>query len=339
MKIAFLYNVRHLYPDPNDPKSQLETDFDDPETIEWMAKHFKNCGYDILQIEADEKAYLTLLDHQGEINLAFNYSEGIYGKNKYAHLPAILEMLQIPFTGPDTFTQALVLNKPKAKEVLMANNIPTLPFQVFITGLEPLKSDLKYPLIVKPSAQGSSAGITNASVVKDEAALRQQLKTIIDSFKQPVMVEPFLTGREFSIGLLGNPPQTLPIIEADHSVLPKEYLPMDSLEVKWILEEKNKDLVHLICPAKIEASLAQKLNEICLKAWEALGMRDSCRMDLRCDNNGNPYVLDINSPAGLIPPEVSMTSYFPLAARVANIDYESLLKKIIDSAINRYQIK
>jgi D-alanine-D-alanine ligase len=336
MKIAFLYNVRHLYPDPNDPKSQLEADFDDPETIEWMVKHFKNCGYDVLQVEADEKAYLTLLDHQGEIDLAFNYAEGIYGQNKYAHLPAMLEMLQIPFTGPDTFTQALVLNKPKAKEVLMANGIPTLPFQVFITGLEPLKSDFKYPLIVKPSAQGSSAGITNASVVKDEASLRQQLKKIIDSFKQPVMVESFLTGREFSIGLLDNPPKALPIIEADHSVLPKDYLPMDSLEVKWILEEENKDLAHLICPAKIEASLAQKLNEICLRAWEALGIRDSCRIDLRCDNDNNPYVLDINSPAGLIPPEVSMTSYFPLAARTAGIDYPQLLKTIVGAALKRY---
>jgi len=337
MKIAFLYNVRHLYPDPNNPASQLETDFDDSETIEWMVKHFQNCGFDILQVEADEKAYLTLYEHRGEIDLAFNYSEGIYGKNKYAHLPATLEMLQIPFTGSDAFTQALVLNKPKAKEVLLANNIPTLPFQVFITGKEPLKPDFKYPLIVKPSAQGSSAGITNASVVKNEASLRQQLKVIIDSFKQPVMVEPFLTGREFSIALLGNPPKTLPIIEADHSVLPKEYLPMDSLEVKWILEEKNKDIAHLICPAKIEANLTPKLIDICLKTWEVLGVRDYCRIDLRCDNNGNPYVLDINSPAGLIPPEVSMTSYFPLAARAANIDYEQLLQKIISSALARYQ--
>jgi len=331
-----LYNVRHLYPDPNDPKSQLETDFDDPETIEAMVKHFQNCGFEILQVEADEKAYLTLFEHRGEIDLAFNYSEGIYGKNKYAHLPAMLEMLQIPFTGSDAFTQALVLNKPKAKEVLMANGIPTLPFQVFKTGQEPLKPGLIYPMIVKPSAQGSSAGITNASVVKNEAGLRKQVKAIIGLFKQPVFVEPFLTGREFSIGLLGNPPKTLPIIEADHSVLPKEYLPMDSLEVKWILEEENKDIAHLICPAKVEADLVQKLNDICLKTWEVLGVRDYCRIDLRCDNNGNPYVLDINSPTGLIPPEVSMTSYFPLAARAAGIDYEKLLQEIVSSALARY---
>lgn len=337
LTIAFLYNVRHHYPDPNDPRSQLETDFDDPQTIEAMVKYLNNCGYQVLPIEADQNAYLKLFENKKKIDLVFNYSEGIYGQDREAQLPAILEMLQIPYTGSPPLTQALGLNKVKTKEVLQIYQVPVLPHQVFQTGLEKKDKGLYFPLIVKPIAQGSSAGITNSSVVFNTQELKKQIQLVIKTFHQPAFIEPFLSGREFTVAMLGNPPQILPIIESDHTILPPQYLPLDSLEVKWLFEEKA-EVNNLVCPAKITPRLKEKISQICLKVWEALGVLDLCRIDLRCDQNLNPYVLEINSPPGLIPPEVSTTSYFPLAARAAGLNYQELLKTIIHSALKRYHL-
>ncbi|MFH1565409.1 MAG: D-alanine--D-alanine ligase [bacterium] len=336
--IAFLYNIRHTYPDANDPRTQLEADFDDPAVIKFMIQYLENCGYNLIPIEANEKAYLELYKNRKNIDLAFNFSEGIYGKDRECQLPAILEMLRLRYTGSSPLTQALVLNKAKAKEILFANNVSVLPFQVFENIKEPIKINLPFPIIVKPLSQGSGAGITNKSVVYDEASLFKQVEFVINTFKQPAMIEPFLTGREFSVAMLGNPPRILPIIEPDHSLLPEGYLPLDSLEVKWIFEEQTEKH-HLICPAKTDEKLYEKIKNICLGAWNALEIKDWCRVDLRCDADNNPYILEVNSPAGLLPPEISTTSYFPLAARAAGIGYEELLKSIINTAIKRCENK
>ncbi|MDD5043173.1 MAG: hypothetical protein PHD51_00690 [Patescibacteria group bacterium] len=339
LNVAFLYNVRHSYPDPQNPATQLEADFDDPETIKTMIVHLKKCGFKVLPIEADEYAYDELLKNRRKIDLVFNYSLGIYGRDRYAHLPAILEMLRLPYTGSGPLTQALILYKARFKQILLANKISTLPFQIFKNSRKDLREGLEFPLIVKPVAQGSSAGITNQSVVLNRRELKKQINFIISTFKEPALVEPFLTGREFSVALLGNPPRILPILESDHGSLPAGYQPLDSLEVKWVLEEDSSRANHLICPANIDKKLKDKIAEICLKAWEVLDILDWCRMDVRCDRAGNPYILDINSPAGLMPPKISATSYFPLIARTSGMSYEDVLKSIINAALERNKIK
>ena len=251
----------------------------------------------------------------------------------------MLEMLQIPYIGSTPLSQALMLDKAKTKEILIANNIPTLPFQLFKTGEEPIHVNLTFPLIVKPDSEGSGAGITNKSVVYDEKSLRLQICDIISTFNESVLVEPFLTGREFSIAMIGNPPKILPFISPNHKMLPKEYAPLDSLEVKWIFEEEGLNENYLVCPATVDDLLKNTLNKICLNVWSALNIRDWCRIDIRCDNNDNPYVLEINSPPGIIPPEVSTTSYFPLAARAAGMEYNEVLSLIISTGLSRYKIK
>lgn len=334
--IVLLYNQRHIYPDPDDPRTQLEADFDDPATTKWQIKHLKNLGYKVIPIEADEKAYFKFYRLRGKIDLVFNVAEGIYGLDREAQMPAILETLQIPYLGCRPLTEAIILDKAKTKEILMAYKIPTLKFQIFQSENENLDKNLKFPLIVKPIAQGSSAGITNDSVVDGEKKLRIQIKKILKTFKQPVLVESFLKGREFSVAMMDNPPEILPIIEPNHKILPKNYLPFDSLEVKWYFEENGGSKNYLQCPAKISSRLKEKIEKICFDVWQALSIRDWCRIDLKCDDEDNPYVLEVNSPPGIIPPEVSITSYFPLAARAANINYEELLERLIKLALKRY---
>lgn len=336
MNIAFLYNVRHVYPDPKKPKTLREADFDDPETTELQIKYLKKIGYKVYPIEANEKAYFKLYKLKDKIDLAFNVSEGLHGNDREAQIPAMLEMLQIPYTGSPPLAQAIILNKSKTKEILITNKIPTLRYQLLNSRNDKLKKIFKFPLMVKPVSEGSSAGITNKSVVHNETELYKQVDYIVNTFNEEALIEPYLEGREFSIAMLGNPPQVLPILESDHSMLPKKYMPFDSLEVKWFYELATSGK-HLKCPAKISSRLEKKINKICLELWDVLGIRDWCRIDIRCDKNENPYVLEVNSPPGCTPPEHDPASYFPLIARSIGIDYKNLLKMIIDTAKKRYK--
>ncbi len=337
MKVAFLYNVRHIYPDPNVLRSHIEADYDDPQTIESITDNLKKCGYSVIPIEANEEGVLKLYKERKNIDIAFNYSLGNRGKERNALFPAVLECFGIPYTGSGVLTQALILNKAKCKDMLKSYGIPVLPHQLFKNKDEILSEKLHYPLIVKPVAQGSSAGITNDSVVCNAKELKNKVEFVIETFNDDALVEPFLEGREFSIPMLGNPPKILPIIESDHSKLPYGFNKLDSFEVKWIFEEESDDN-NLTCPAKISSKLENEIDDICLKIWNTLGIFDLCRIDIRCDRENNPYVLEVNSPPGLIPPEISETSYFPYSARINGISYQKLLKTIIESAMKRYSL-
>lgn len=338
MNIAFLYNVRHYYPDIKDPRSLKEVDFDDPETTKLQIKYLKKLGFNIIPIEADEKAYLKLYRLKNKIDLVFNVSEGLHGEDREAQIPAMLEMLQIPYTGSPPLTQALILNKAKTKELLLKNKIPTLQFHLL--GSKDLNKNIffKYPLMVKPVSEGSSAGITNKSVVKNFKELTNQVKNIEKTFGQKSLIEAYLEGREFSVAMLGNPPKILPILESDHSMLPKKYLPFDSLEVKWFYEIETNGR-HLKCPARISLKMKNKIERMCFKLWNVLGIRDWCRIDIRCDKKENPYILEVNSPPGCTPPEHDPASYFPLIAKASGMKYEQLLFEIIKTAFKRYGIK
>lgn len=339
LRLAFIYNVRKTYPDPDDMSSQLGADCEDPEVIEAIIKHLKECDFNVLPIEANEEAYLKLYKNRNKIDLVFNFSEGIYGKDREAQMPAMLEMLRLPYIGSTPLSQALILDKAKTKEILIANNIPTLPFQLFKTGTEAFDQKLTFPLIVKPDSEGSGAGITNKSIVHTKKELKKQVDFILKSFHEPVLIEPFLTGQEFSIAMIGNPPKILPFISPNHAMLPKGYEPIDSLEVKWVFEEQSTNENYLRCPVKVDEALGNTLKKMCLDLWDALYIRDWCRIDLRCNGKNQPYVLEINAPPGMLPPEISTTSYFPLAARAAGIEYNALLKLLVSTALKRYTLR
>jgi len=333
--LAFIYNVRHKYPDANDPRTFLDADYDDPETISYITNHLKKCGFNLLPLEADENIETRLKNEKANIDLVLNYSEVIIKGDRKSQITSVCEKLSIPFTGSSNKIQVLIRNKGEAKKVMRKAGISVLDDQIFTSPSEPLKENLKFPLIVKPIGQGSSAGITNKSVVNNLKELKQQLKETVESFNDAALVEPFITGREFSIPLIGNPPEVLPIIEPDFATLPKNYVPIDSLEIKWLYEEEVSD--HLFCPAKIDKNLKRKIESTVKKVWDALNIKDLCRIDTRCDKDGNLFVLEVNSPPGLLPPEISTTSYLPLSARTKGLSYQDLLKTIVDTALTRYQ--
>ncbi len=336
-KIAFLYNLRHQDPDMENPASLLEIDFDSRETIDAIIKAFEKCGFYVLPIEADENAYKKLMENREDIDIAFNYAEGLNGEDRETHIPAMLEMLKIPYVGLTPLTQSIIFNKVKTKEILLQNNIPTAAFHIFKSEKDEIPSDLAYPVMVKPEAQGQSAGIFNNSVVDNEKDLKERISFIHETYNQAAFIEPFLSGREFSVSMIGNPPEILPIVELKHENLPAGYPKFASLEVKFFMES---DTDYLKCPAEIDEDLKKKIEKICLNTWNTLNLRDWGRIDIRCDENGNPFVLEINSPASIEPPEtVKGYCSFILAAEKAGLDFESLLKKIINSSYKRYEFK
>jgi len=338
MNIVLVFNIRHVKPSIEDSQAIEEAEFDEPSTIKGISKALKKLGHRVFLVEANEKAYLKFKKLKPEIDLVFNVAEGIYGEDREAQIPAMLEMLQIPYVGSKPITQSICLNKAVTKEILLYHNISTANFQLFKSSKEKLKKDLKFPLIVKPNHEGSSKGIFQNSFVKNENELRTKVKEVIKKLKQAALAEEFLIGREFTVGLLGNnPAEVLPPIELNFSFLPKNYIPMDSYEVKWLIDNPESDIETVVCPAKIEKKLWKKIKEICLKTKEVLEILDWCRIDLRLDKKGAPNILEINQIPGIIP-DPKENSRFPLAARTAGYTYEQMLDKIIKSACKRYNL-
>lgn len=330
-KIVLLCNVRKIT-DFNHSDFEKEADYDDIETIEWIKKAIEANWYEVVVVDVNTSDPIKdLLKIESNIFLVFNFTE-------WDFIPNFLDRLGIPYTWSGTIVQNIIYDKKATKEVLLSKWIPTPDWQVTDSIKFELKESLDFPLIIKPNSKWSSIGITNESVVYDMDSLYKQVDHLLKKFGWYVLIETFLPWKEFSVWMIWNPPIVLPILESNHDDLPSKYQKIDSLEVKWLWEEKKWEDSHLVCPANIDKDLEQKINTLCLYVRDLIWIYDYCRIDLRCDHQWNPYILEINSPAWLIPPTVSITSYLPLMARKYWLDYNDLIKMIIDATISRYNL-
>lgn len=338
MNIALTFNIRYVKPSLKHKQAISEAEFDEPSTIRGIVRTLKKLGHQVFLVEANETAYGKLKQLKAKIDLVFNIAEGINGQDREAQIPAMLEMLQMPYVGSRPLTQAICLNKAKTKEILSYHHIPTPHFQLFRTVNETLNKELKFPLIVKPNQEGSSKGVFQNSLTKNAKETYQQITRVIRNFHQPALVEKFLPGREFTVSLIGNQAvEILPPVELNFATLPQNFYPLDSYEVKWLIDNPESNIQTVICPAKIKKKLWQKIKEICLKTKEVLEILDWCRIDLRLDQKGIPSVLEVNQIPGIIP-EPKENSRFPLAAYTAGLSFEEMLNKIIKIACQRYKI-
>jgi D-alanine-D-alanine ligase len=338
MRLAFTYNVRHLDLDPNNPASLAEAEFDTPETIDTITEALESLGHTVYKVEADENVYENLKRLRGTIDLVFNFAEGLHGNDREAQIPAMLEMLQIPYTGPRPLAYALGLHKAKAKEVMHYYGIPTARWNTATSMRELREKNVDFfPAIVKPVGEGSSKGIYAKNLVTSTIALEAVAEELLRTYPE-VMVEEFLPGREFTVGVLGTPPQILPIIEVIFDDLPEGMPKFDHYEAKWVYDTRELNINPMVCPANIDADLAEKIKAVALQAFDVLEMADWARLDIRLDKNGIPNVIEINCPPGMLP-DPRDNSRFPRAARVAGIDFAGILEKILRSACTRYDIR
>jgi len=288
-------------------------------------------------VEANNEAFTKLNELKPDI--VFNFAEGLTGVNRESHIPAMLEMLELPYSGSDPLTLGICLDKSRAKEILTYYNIPNAKFLVAnqIEDITNLKFD--FPLIVKPISEGSSKGIFSSSFVKNSKELEEEVKRIIFSYNQPALIEEYLPGREFTVAVLGNgsEAEVLPIVEISYEDFPQDVLPLYSYEAKWILDSKENKFDVFECPAKLDNQLEEKIKETVLRTYKVLRCRDWSRIDVRLDKNGVPNIIEINPLPGIMP-DPNENSSFPKAARAAGMNYNQLIQSALYSAAKRYNL-
>lgn len=312
-------------------------ELDSAETIAAMTAALEAGGHQVMPLDVDDEVCCKLRAAQADI--VFNVVEGLRGESREAHLPALCEMLGIPYTGSGVLTLATCLDKARTKEVLAFHGIGTAPFQVMRTPDAALDPRLRFPLIVKLLHEGSSMGLSPSSIVDDAPALRRQVEAVWAQYREPLLLEEFIDGREFTVGVLGNdPPTVLPIAEYvfrdPHGIV--LFVPDDPV-VQAMSAARAEALptfapMHVtVCPAEIDAGLAAQIRQTALAVYRALGVRDWGRMEMRLGRDGRLYVLDVNPIAGIDP------SYsLPRQARAAGIGYADLVNTILRHALVRY---
>ncbi|MBI5464938.1 MAG: ATP-grasp domain-containing protein [Ignavibacteriales bacterium] len=289
----------------------------------------------VTMVEADEDACQTLLHIQPDI--VFNIAEGLRGPSREAQMPAMFEMLDIPYTGSDPLTLGICLDKSRAKEILSHHCVPTAPFAIVRSELDIKTIAFGFPAIVKPLHEGSSKGVLDSSVVRSNDELIVEVRRVLEVYHQPALIEKFLPGREFTVALLGNGAgvRVLPIIEVRFDLLPRGANPIYSYEAKWVWDTLEHPMGEMYtCPAKIDEKLRSQIEKTCRKAFSVLNCRDWCRIDLRLDEEGVPNIIELNPLPGILP-NPNDHSAFPMAARAAGLDYTAMLNEVLNAAIER----
>jgi D-alanine-D-alanine ligase len=343
-KIAVLANIKDdSLPKPEGVPPDAFADFDHIETIDAIRAALETDGHQTIFIQADENLPFALRDEKPDI--CFNIAEGLGGDAREAQVPALLELMRIPYTGSRVLTNGISLDKTLTKRIWRDRRLPVAPFQEFNTGEEPLRPELEFPLFVKPAREGTGMGVDMKAIVHNEKELRERVEYVINLYQQPALVEAFLPGREFTVGLLGRADAKLysrhpewyekdgfhrfPVLELDmtRSVTPMVY--SQAAKSKDVGEEGAPGY---FCPAEIEPELEKKLKHLALRAHVILNALDVSRTDIRLDKDGNPRVIEINTLPGLTPNYSDLC----LQSTAEGLRYEDLLLEILYLGASRW---
>lgn len=309
-------------------------EWDSKETIDAVANALSSLGR-VIRIEADESFPEKL--RRARPDIVFNIAEGKNGVNREAHVPAICEFYGIPYSGSDPLTLSVCLDKAKTKETLAYNDVRSARFAV-ITDMEHIGAARKipFPVFAKPVHEGSSKGITERNFCRTQAELEAQAAFLLETYRQPVIVEEYLPGDEFTCAVLGNGPdaKVLPIVGMNFASLPEGALPIYGYEAKWIWDRPERPLQMFDCPAHIPESLRKEIERVTLEAYRVLGCRDWSRIDVRLDSRGMPNVVEVNPLPGILP-DPADNSCFPKAARAAGMSYDELIQSCLKLAAAR----
>jgi len=323
MKVALIYN--------KDISGVINTfgmqnkEFYNEITVKRVAESLEKAGHNVAVLDGNKQIIERLENFMPSVNegeqmgMVFNMAYGIQGESRYTHIPSMLEMLGLPYVGSSPSGHALALDKILAKIIWKNNGLPTPDFWVFNNHDEDMSS-VKYPVIVKPKMESVSFGL---KVVYNQEDLKEAVHFIVTEFSQQALVEQFIRGREFCVGLIGNSPvESFPVLEIDLDGDP------DAIQT---VDDKKHTPKKKICPANISDDLSKKMQEISIEAFKALNLRDFARVDIRLDEDENIYLLEINSMASM-----GETGSYPSAAKVAGYNFEALVNKMLDVASVRY---
>jgi D-alanine-D-alanine ligase len=263
-------------------------------------------------------------------------AEGLYGRNRESHVPAICEFLDVPYSASDPLTLSLALHKGRAKEILEYYGVPTARFAVVESLTAARACSIPFPVFVKPALEGSGKGVSVRSVCENRKQLLTQVEYLLLTYREPVLIEAYLPGAEYTVAILGNGEEArcLPIVGMKFEELPKGAPPIYGYEAKWIWDNPSDPLNIFECPARVPRKLAGEIRAAALGAYRALECRDWCRVDIRCDAGGAPMVVELNPLPGILP-DPRDNSCFPKAARAAGLKYDELIRTVADIAWRR----
>jgi D-alanine-D-alanine ligase len=351
MRVAVLANLKKNAPTWEGMLDDQWDDLDSEKTINSLIGALECRGHTATFLEGDPSLLENLRSLKPDI--CFNICEGHFGDARESHVPALLEMMRIPYTGSRVMSLALALDKPMTKRILAYHELPTPAFQVFESAEDEVDPALTYPLFVKPSREGTGMGVMLDSIVHDEAHLRAKLCQIIERYCQPALVERFIDGREVTVGVVGNcAPSThqgrrregagrsvdetlhvFPAMEVDMARYPVEEGGIYSNRLKVALA----DDFHITCPAPLRADQVAQLQWLTAETFRVIGCHDVARVDFRLDATANdrPYILEINPLPGLNPGYSDLC----LEAEAEGWAYEQLINRILDEAAGRFGLK
>ncbi len=346
-RVALLANLKVNAPKFEGMPEDQWDDLDSEKTINALVNAIRAGGTSCEFLEGNLSLVDSLQKYKPDI--CFNICEGHFGDAREAHVPALLEMLRIPYTGSRVLTLALALDKPMTKRVLAYHDLPTPPFQTFERVDEPLSTDMNYPLFVKPSREGTGMGVSGRSIVRDEDELREQVDFILKRYKQPALVEGYIEGREVTLGVVGNligpvarrlpEDDEAPRIQSGLRFFPPMEVnlkPFEDSDVVYSgrLKVDMADQLDYLCPAPLDSDMVDELNWLTAAVFRVTGAMDVSRVDFRLDvhDNWKPYILEINPLPGLSPG----ISDLVIEAAAEGVDHTYLVNMILDTALERY---
>jgi D-alanine-D-alanine ligase len=324
--IGFTYDLKSDHPEdrPGDPEDAL-AELDVEETIDLVAQILASGGHRVVRI-GNVRQLLQRLPDPG-VDIVFNICEGIGHRNREAEVPVLLDLYGVPYVGSDGLTLSLTLDKVMAKKVFVADRVPTPRF--FLANGSFAKKDmdgLRFPLIVKPCFEGSSKGISDDSVVRKKKDLLPRITEVHRLYRQPAVVEEFIRGSEFTVLVIGNEkPQALEPVQVQ--IAGK----LDLGDMLYTWRRLMSTDIEYVCPVKVRSRLRRALRDMAVAAYRSVGCRDFARVDFRVDEEGRPFVLEVNPL-----PSLSDEDVFPMIAKAHGWTFAELVLKIVDHARRRY---
>ena len=346
-RVAVLANLKVNAPKFEGMAEDQWDDLDSEKTIDALLNAIRSGGHHCEFLEGNISLFDTIRKFQPDI--CFNICEGHFGDAREAQVPAILEMLRIPYTGSKVLTLALALDKPMTKRVLRYHDLPTPTFQSFERVDEPLDEDMKFPLFVKPSREGTGMGVTRESIVHNDGELREQVNHCLKKYKQPALVEQYIEGREVTVGVVGNlqgpvarrlpEDDTAPRVQAGLRFFPPMEVnlqPFGDSDIVYSnrLKVALAEQLDYLCPAPLDDDMVDELNWLTAATFRVTGALDVSRVDFRLDINDNlkPYILEINPLPGLAPGYSDLV----IEAAAEGVDHTFLVNMILNTALERY---
>ena len=326
IQVGVVYNLKHAEKSRSAaPDDQAE--YDSMDTVLAIEQALQRQGCRTVLLEADEELPERLRKHRPDF--VFNIAEGRGGRAREAQVPALLSLFDIPYTGSDETTLCIALDKALTKRLLATYRIPTPRYRVYEPGVRIRTAGLRFPVIIKPNAEGSSKGIADVCIAEHAGALKSLVEQHLLLYGGSVLAEEYIHGREFTVGLLGNGERV--------SVFPPMEIlyhdsPIAGYHVyNYTVKQEYTKYVSYCCPAELSPKLEREITDLSKKIFLALGCRDFARVDFRLDESGKLYFIEINPLPGLAP----HYSDYPMLAEFCGVEYDDLVGRVLRAGAAR----